>query len=482
MTVSILIFFILGTIPLLFAGVQPWVWSFYGLCMLLTFIIYLWQVKGHRPSGRCLNGYGTAVALFFATTVLTCLPIPRAVLAQVSHTRHDILASAWNLLGNSPPLQAVSYMPEKSMAWWVFLVCLGVLFITLKSVLTDAATLRRLVVVIICVALVEAVYGLLQALVPSMGVLWVDYIHSGMGNARGTFVNRNNFAAFIEMTWPLALGFTLSQGGWRQGDGMRKMLASDQLNKQAVLALGIVVMVLALFFSGSRAGITGAMVGFLTFLFLVQSDLKRRGFFPYALLGGIAILLVLYSSTIGVGPIFERFLQIDANNSRLDIWRDSWAIAIEHPFGIGLRNYENVFPIYNQGLVTDKTVTYAHNDYLQLLIEAGWLGWTALIGAFFVFLAKSVKKIRKIDVQREALRYFLACGAFSGLVSIGFHGFFDFNLQIPANCVYFVTLLGILYACAWHPGVSIRNRKNLTSRPTQRFAIGTNNRRRAISD
>ena len=462
--VTTLIFFIVGTIPLLFAGVQPWVWSFYGLCMLIVFIISLWQKKVTISNGRNINGFSLAIALFFATTVLTCIPLPGSVLAQLSQTRHGILTSASNILGNSLPLQTISYIPEKSLAWWGFLVCLGLFFITLRRVLADVWTLKRLVIVILFIAISEAIYGLLQALVPSMGVLWVDYIQAGMGSARGTFVNRNNFAAFIEMTLPLLIGYMLAQGGWRQGERIRKILASDQLNKQALLALGIVVMSLALFFSGSRAGITGAMVGFFTFIFIIHPDLKRRGFFPWALVGGITVLLIIYSSAIGVGPIFERFLQINADNSRLDIWRDSWVIVVEHPFGIGLRNYENVFPIYNQSLITDKTVTYAHNDYLQLLIETGWLGYFALIGSFLVFLGKSVTKVRKIDVQKEPLRYFLACGALSGLVSIGFHGFFDFNLQIPANCVYFVTLLSILYACAWHPGNNARHRISPMSR------------------
>jgi hypothetical protein len=39
-------------------------------------------------------------------------------------------------------------------------------------------------------------------------------------------------------------------------------------------------------------------------------------------------------------------------------------------------------------------------------------------------------------------------GAFSGLVSISFHSFFDFNLQIPANAVYFVALLAIMKVSA----------------------------------
>jgi O-antigen ligase len=452
--IAILIFFIVGTIPLLFAAVQPWVWSFYGLCMLLAFIIWLWQDRDRGaagPGARFSNGYALGVALFFIIGFLACLPLPAAVLKLVSQTRYGILTAAGPLLESLPRWHAISYMPEKSLAWWVFLVSLGAFFITLKHRLADGATLRRLVLVIMGIGLVEAVYGLLQALVPSMGILWVDYIQSGMGNARGTFVNRNNFAAFMEMSWPLALGFTLARGGWRQGEPFRKMLASEQLNRQALLALGIVVMALALIFSGSRAGIFGAVVGFLTFLFLVRADLKKRGFFPWALLGAIVGLLILYSAAIGVGPVFERFLKLADDLSRLDIWRDSLKIVADHPLGIGLRNFENVFPIYNQRLITDKTVTYAHNDYLQLLIETGWPGFLALAGAFWVYLAKSVSRVRKIDVTDDPFRYFLACGALSGLVSVAFHGFFDFNLQIPANCVHFVVLLAILHACAWQP-------------------------------
>lgn len=444
-----IVYFVITTIPLLFAAVQSWVWSFYGLCMLFAFIVFLWQIRAPSASRRLAKGYGIAVSLFFASGLLACLPMPPAVLAHVGQARYDILAAAWTLLEDSPSWQTISYMPEKSLAWLLFLLCLTLFFITLKSLFAEILVLKRLVFVMMCVALAEAFYGLIQVLVPTTGILWVDSVQAYMGNARGTFVNRNNFAGFMEMTWPIALGFTLAQGGWRRGDSLRNMLSSDRLNQQALLALGIVVMVLALFFSGSRAGITGGVIGFLTFIFLIQPGIKRAGFFPWALVGGIVLLLIIYSTAIGVGPIFDRFLRLSGGDSRLDIWRDSWTIIKEQPLGIGLRNYETVFPIYNQSLITDKSVTYAHNDYLQLLIEAGWLGFFALIGGFFAFLGKSVIQIRKLDVQKERLRYFLACGAFSGIVSIAFHGFFDFNLQIPANCVYFATLLAILYVCAW---------------------------------
>jgi hypothetical protein len=61
-------------------------------------------------------------------------------------------------------------------------------------------------------------------------------------------------------------------------------------------------------------------------------------------------------------------------------------------------------------------------------------------------------------LESDPLRFFLSIGALSGLVSIAFHSFFDFNLHMPANCVYFVMLIGIVYNCAWQEGQEIEKR------------------------
>jgi O-antigen ligase len=212
--------------------------------------------------------------------------------------------------------------------------------------------------------------------------------------------------------------------------------------------LGIVVLLLALLFSRSRGGIAGASMGFLTFILLARSGRKSMSRYSWLLLIGIVVMLVFYSMTIGVSPIADRFLRLGEGDSRLDFWRDSLPIIKDHPLGIGLRNYEKVFPVYNVSNLSDnKLVDYAHNDYLQLLIETGWIGFIAMLTGFLTFMWKSAYRIKQINPHKDPMRFFLAAGAFSGLVSLAFHSFFDFNLQIPANCVYFVTLMAILQAC-----------------------------------
>jgi O-antigen ligase len=449
-----MVLFIVATIPLLFAAVQPWVWSAYSVLIFAVFLVLLWQDK-NKSSWIPNRIVIFTLLIFFIVTLFQYLTLPEYFLSLLSPFRYETLSTANQLLNNSLSWHSLSYSPLNSFAWWTFLLSAFMFFFVLRTFFESRRSLKLLVGIMVSLGIAEATYGLIQALVPSLGVLWVDYMQAGLGNARGTYINRNHFAGFIEMVWPLALGYTLAMGYRGKQINLRKLLASDRLNKQILLVLGLVIMLLALLLSRSRAGITGAFIGFLTFIFLSRSANKRlpRGF--WIMSGSIVSLIFLYGIKIGFDPIIERFLQISADNSRLDIWRDSLVILKDHPLGIGLGNFRHVFPVYNVSNIFDIRFLYAHNDYLHLLVEAGIPGFLALVSGFIVFLAKSFKNIKRMKPRRDPLRFFLAVGAFSGIVSLAFHSFFDFNLHMPANLIYFVTLIAIVHTCAWRSADSI---------------------------
>jgi len=459
--VYIITLFVVGTMPLLFAAVQPWVWSVYSVLIFAAFLLLLSQDQ-NQQSWMPNKVVVFTLVTFFVVTLCQYLPLPAYLLSLLSPFRSDSLSASNHLLGNRLSWQSISYSPLISFSWWIFLISASMFFFVLMYVCESRRCIKILVQLMIALAILEAIYGIIQALIPSLGVLWVDYIHAGLGNSRGTFINRNHFAGFIEMVWPLALGYALASGYRGKEINLRKLLASDRLNKQILIVLCIVVILLALLLSQSRAGITGAIIGFATFILLSRSAQKRVPRGLWIMSGTIFSLIFLYGIKIGFDPILERFLQLYGSYSRLDIWRDSLVILKDHPLGIGLGNFRHVFPAYSVSDISDIRYLYAHNDYLQLLVEAGIPGFLALVSGFFFFLGKSIKKIKQMKSHHDPLRFFLAVGAVSGLVSIAFHSFFDFNLHMPANLIYFVTLMAIVHSCAWEKPSKISHRPTQT--------------------
>jgi O-antigen ligase len=451
-----IIFFIVATIPILFAAVQPWIWSFYTACIVLAFLMLLLQKTGGLVWG---NREGRAwkpsvlfifsVGLFFTVTLCQNLPLPKSALSILSPFRYQLLAESRGLIGRTFDFATISYSPLTSFAWWIFLLGLFLFFLVFHKCVTTDRDLKHLVSILLVVAFLEAIYGLIQALVPSLGVLWIDYIKAYLGDARGTYINRNHFAGFMEMMLPLGLGYTLAMGSWHKKISLKALISSERPNFQFFLSIGLVVMTLALLLSKSRAGIFGGVLGFLTFALLMRSSSGELPRSFWVMISVIVGMVSFYSLKIGIDPVVERFLRISKDTSRLDIWRDSMAMIKDHPLGIGLAAFKQVFPVYNVSNFSDSQFLYLHNDYLQLLAETGWIGFLALVGGFYIFLFKSIFKVRKMDLQSDPMKYFLAIGALSGLVSITFHSFFDFNLHMPANAVYFMMLIGLVYRCAW---------------------------------
>ncbi|PQP33256.1 hypothetical protein C6A36_00225 [Desulfobacteraceae bacterium SEEP-SAG10] len=446
-----IIFFIIASTPILFAAVHAWIWSFYTACTFAAFLILLWKNrinKAWMPD----KIYIFALGVFYLVCLVQCLPLPSDILSFLSPFRHEMLTQSLAIIDESVGWQSISYSSLKSLAWWTFLLGLLLFFLIFRITFTSSRHLKILIYILLVLAIAEALYGLIQALVPSLGVLWIDYIEAYLGDARGTYINRNHFAGFMEMILPLGLGFTLALGNWKEKLSLKVLMSTDRPNFQFFLTIGLAVMVLALLFSRSRAGITGWAVGFLTFVILLHLGSKSLPRSFWVITSIIIGMVAFFSFRIGVDPILERFLRVSKEASRLDFWRDSLVIIKDHPFGIGLATFKQVFPVFNVSTISEKTLYYAHNDYLQLLVEAGWIGFAALVGGFYIFLVRSFRKVRRMSLQADPLRFFLAIGALSGLVSIAFHSFFDFNLQMPANCVYFVMLIGIVDVCLWQGG------------------------------
>jgi O-antigen ligase len=81
----------------------------------------------------------------------------------------------------------------------------------------------------------------------------------------------------------------------------------------------------------------------------------------------------------------------------------------------------------------------AHNDYLQVLSDAGIVG--AVLGLFFIVSLFRMGFARR--QSHDPFRRGVATGALAGCFAVLVHSFFDFTLHTPSNALLFLVLAGL---------------------------------------
>lgn len=420
-------------------------WPFYVVVIYCAYLISTWQARENNP--ETLGQAGRVfVGVLLGWSIFQIIPLPRGILAVLSPWKTLQSTQALSLIAKAETWEAITYSWRVSLAEFAFLLGLAMLYMLCRDAFNTRRQIKSVVWIMIVLGCLEAFYGIIQSLVPAVGVLWVDSVHAYIGTARGTYINRNSFAGLMEMILPVTIGYTLAIGYWPLRGKLKRILAYDQLNQVIFFVLIIIIMLLGLVFSMSRAGIMGAMTAILVIFSITRMTLKRKSMVLYILTGTVLGLFFIYGATMGFQPVIDRFLRISEDTSRLDIYKDSLAMAKDHPLGVGPGNYEYVYPVYQVNFNADLQVLDAHNDYLQVLNEFGWPGFVILVGGYLFFMGSRIRRLLKMNPEDDPLLFFLAIGAISGMTAIGFHSFFDFNLQIPANCVYFVVLMALVDA------------------------------------
>jgi O-antigen ligase len=382
--------------PLAFGAVEEW--SVFVLRLGAVGLISLWVLQ------QVLR---TEIDL-----VLSPLFIPSAVFGLLL------------LLQSTLPLSAYRHATvDEGLNYCVYGI---VLFLAVQTVRRDADA-KLFAITISVFGFLLACFAVGQSLAEP-GVLY--WLRKPVGGAVfGPYVNRNHYAGLMEMLFPIPL--------------IMGMQYDFPIGKKAVWVFGAVVMAGSIVLSQSRGGVVAAVAEFV-----ILAIYLRRGHHPHrSLAWGLFALVLLVGAFALVGsrgnPL-GRFSQLGPLE-RITIVRDGMHMFAQHPIiGWGLNTFPVVYPSF-RSFYTDLSINQAHNDYLQVLIETGIIGFLTMVG-FIVLLYRTA--LRRLDHWRSRPLHALVLASLVGCTGILVHSLVDFNMHIPANAALFYALAGIAASSA----------------------------------
>jgi O-antigen ligase len=209
---------------------------------------------------------------------------------------------------------------------------------------------------------------------------------------------------------------------------------------QFVLLLTMMVMcLLATFLTGSRAGVSVSLLGFVVAVvgFFYRDLVGRRGVLIAVGAGCGLALLTLYFLA---GNVVARFIEdglIDP--TRLSLYRSTLRMIADRPwFGTGLGTFASAFPAYR----SDDISTYfvydrAHSTLLELAAEAGLPLASIVVISWMIAFGVLTHGVRTRRRDRIIPAAALSVGLLAAL-----HSLVDFSLQIPGFAIVVFGLLG----------------------------------------
>lgn len=306
------------------------------------------------------------------------------------------------------------------------------LFIFFGASLAYIDTVKRIKTVVLTITIFGfcyAFFAILQSFLSPdkiYGVLEVAF-----ANPFGSFVNRHNFAAFMEMSIAVPLGLVVV-GGIPQ-------------DKRLIYVTAILLMGVALILSGSRGGLV-SLLAMVFFVIFITTQTKSYGSLVLKIALAVALIatIILGASLIGGESSLTRFAETatskDITTNRSHIWKVTLEVIKENPIlGAGMGAFGVAYTPHDtlNGL---ERVEQAHNDYLQVAADAGIIG--VLIGGAFLFLLfkTGLKNSKVSNLYRKGV----AVGALGGCFAILVHSLFDFVLHTTAISLLFLTLVSLV--------------------------------------
>ncbi len=455
--IKLFLLFLFIFTPMAMGSVELWALSVMELVILL--MVTLWVLRSFVLNGALFSkishfsrgGQGTPVSGFvqksvdsslFKTTLILLALFLCLILFQMVRLPSGLIEllspKAYELrhqlrVGNDPmefmPLSLFPLGTKIEFLKWITLSGFFLFLLHWRCSDESHRTARQLIVVILLMGFLESFYGMFL-------------VFRGSGDATfftGTFASRNHLVGYLLMTIPLGIGFLFSVETSQVRPISHWLLRLSSLDgKTLLLGFSIIVMILGLIVSASRAGTLSLLLSLSLSPLLFYDFRKKEKLFKKSIL--ILGLAVLWAGWVGTSALVTRFFAVSEDiKLRWVIWENTIQILKDFSFfGSGLGTFAQIFPMYRtfyfRGLVT-----HAENDFLQLASEVGLVGFGLLTILFLLLFFKRGLRIRS---ETSPQRY-IGIGALTGILALMFYSMVEKNLQVPSNALLYAFLWGL---------------------------------------
>ena len=188
-----------------------------------------------------------------------------------------------------------------------------------------------------------------------------------------------------------------------------ELLLLEKRGKKLLDYILLAIVLIGFLYTGSRTAFVVAALANGAMLIVLSKNKLRTLLVLGAAAAGIAVFLLVLGPALGL----ERYLTISLTQStfvgRLLYWVDALPLLLKHPMGMGHMGYFFTQQSVQTGVYS---VTYVHNDFLQLFLDVGFVP----AGLFIAML----------------VAWFLRKGSVTNKIIVGtvcLHSLFEFHFQ-----------------------------------------------------
>jgi O-antigen ligase len=417
--------------PLAYGTVEPWSLALFELNALLLGVLLVARLVFDPtvvgPAGRTNWRLALPLLALLVVAVIQLLPLRSASPAT------DVFQAAQVWRTFSLDAQATREAAVKLLA----LLCY---FAAALHLLRDAGRRRKLLITLSILGASLALFAIVQKLAWNGKLYWLRPVSPYVAPF-GPYANYNHFAGLMELLWPLPFAYAL--------------FARVEAGQRALWLFAVILMAAALLFSLSRGGMLAFGAQLAALLWLArrwQRDEQRHLLSAPALIGLSVLLIAVLALWIGAERLLWRFQSIGQGAqeysvvTRLAYWRGAGRMVLDHPIlGVGLGAFPAVYPRYGHSSAKLERLEQTHNDYLQVLTDAGLIGGLLLLWFLVELLRQMHQQWRGLANVRSQARAMWA-GGYIALLGIAVHSFLDFNLQIAANALICLLIVALVSA------------------------------------